>query len=72
MTARPPKDGATPTALGLAELAGVGFMLVGNVVVGLVLGFLAAKYLHWPLALPIFLVLGFASGFVAMYRRLTR
>lgn len=54
------------------ELAGVGFTLVGNVIAGFLIGWVIAKYLHWSLAIPICLVLGFVSGFVAMYRRMTR
>lgn len=66
MSSRPDK------APGLMELAGVGFTLVGNVIAGFLIGWVIAKYLHWSLAIPICLVLGFVSGFVAMYRRLTR
>ena len=59
------------TPLSLARLAGVGFTLVGNVVVGFLLGFLAYKYLHWSWAVPAGVLLGFVSGFVSMMRRLT-
>ena len=59
------------TPLSLVRLAGVGFILVGNVVVGFLLGFAAYKYLHWSWAVPAGVLLGFASGFVAMIRQLT-
>ena len=68
----PQKESGSKSTLGPASLAGVGFTLVGNVVVGLVLGLVAAKYLHWTFAVPVFLLLGFASGFASMYRQLTR
>ena len=59
------------TPLSLGRLAGVGFTLVGNVVVGLVLGVLAYKYAHWTWAVPAGVLLGFVSGFVSMIRQLT-
>jgi len=59
------------TPLSLVRLAGVGFILVGNVVVGFLLGFAAYKYLHWSWAVPAGVLLGFVSGFVAMIRQLT-
>ena len=60
-----------PTPLSLGRLAGVGFTLVGNVVVGLLLGLLAYKYAHWSWAVPVGVLLGFVSGFVSMMRQLT-
>ena len=60
----------TPASLGM--LAGAGTLIVGNVVVGFVLGYFAARYLHWTWALPFGIILGFISGFVSMYRRLSR
>lgn len=68
----PARKDEPPDSLRLANLAGVGFILVGNVVVGLLIGIVLAKYLHWTIAIPIFLMLGFVAGFVAMYRQLTR
>jgi hypothetical protein len=61
-----------PSTLRLTSLAGAGFVLVGNVIAGFLIGLALAKWLHWSLAIPIFVVLGFVSGFVAMYRQITR
>ena len=58
------------TPASLAMLAGAGTLIVGNVVVGFALGYLAARYLRWTWALPAGIILGFVSGFVSMYRRL--
>lgn len=58
------------TPLSMGRLAGVGFTLFGNVVVGLVLGVLAYKYAHWSWAVPAGVLLGFVSGFVSMMRQL--
>ena len=65
------KDEGPPT-LRLASLAGAGFVLVGNVIAGFFIGLVLARWLHWSLAIPIFVVLGFVSGFAAMYRQITR
>ena len=60
------------TPLSLADLAGAGTTVVGSIAVGLVLGYLAARYLGWSWALPGGIVLGFAGGIFAMYRRISK
>ncbi len=57
--------------LTLSQLAGAGTTVVGTIVVGLLLGIAAAKYLHWEWALPAGIVLGFIAGVVSMFRRLS-
>ena len=59
-----------PTPLSLGRLAGAGTSVIGTLAVGLVLGYLAARYLGWTWALPAGVVLGFVAGIVAMYRRI--
>ena len=56
----------------MSSLAGAGTGLIGTLAVGLLLGYAAARYLHWSWALPIGIVLGFAAGMVALYRRISR
>jgi len=65
-----PDDEHRSGAAAPITLASVGFSLVGSVVVGLLVGIGIAKLTHFELAIPIFVILGFAAGFVAMYRRL--
>jgi len=60
------------TPLSLAQLAGAGTGMIAAIVIGLLLGLGAARYLHWNWALPGGIVLGFAGGMVAMYRRVSR
>jgi F0F1-type ATP synthase assembly protein I len=60
-----------PAPLSLAQLAGAGTSVIGSIMVGLVLGYVVARYLHWEWALPVFIVLGFVAGIVSMYRRLS-
>lgn len=60
------------TPLSLATLAGAGTLIVGNVIVGFALGYVATRYLRWAWALPAGIILGFISGFVSMYRRLSQ
>ena len=62
----------SPEPLALSRLAGAGFSVVSTIVVGFLLGLLANKYLHWPLAIPAGIVLGFIAGMVSMFRQLTR
>jgi F0F1-type ATP synthase assembly protein I len=54
----------------ISKVAGVGFSLVGSVVVGVGLGLVAAKLFHWDWAVPIGVLLGFVAGFVAVFRSL--
>lgn len=60
------------TPLSLGELAGAGTGIIGTIVAGLLLGYLAARYLHWNWALPLGIVMGFVAGVVSMYRRLSK
>jgi F0F1-type ATP synthase assembly protein I len=58
------------TPLSLGRLAGVGFTIIGNVIVGLLLGVALYKFLHWSWAVPAGVLLGFVSGFFSMIRQL--
>lgn len=58
--------------LSLAELAGAGTGIIVTIVSGLILGYLAARYLHWNWALPVGIVMGFVAGVVSMYQRLSK
>ena len=60
------------TPLSLAQLAGVGTGIIGTIVAGLLLGYLAARYLHWNWALPVGIVMGFVAGVLSMYHRLSK
>lgn len=60
------------TPLSLAELAGAGTGIIVTIVSGLILGYLAARYLHWNWALPVGIVMGFVAGVVSMYQRLSK
>jgi F0F1-type ATP synthase assembly protein I len=56
--------------LGVAQLGGAGMTVIGTLVVGFALGWLASKYLHWDWAIPIGIVLGFIAGMVSTFRQL--
>ena len=58
--------------LSASRLAGVGFSLFANVIVGLLLGLAANKYLGWSWAVPVGVVVGFVAGFMSMFRQLSR
>jgi F0F1-type ATP synthase assembly protein I len=58
--------------LSASRLATAGFSLFGNVIVGLVLGLLANRFLHWDWAVPVGILLGFIAGFISMIRQLSR
>jgi F0F1-type ATP synthase assembly protein I len=58
-----------PKASSYLQLAGAGSSIVGTLVVGLLLGLAAAKFLHWEWAPPIGLIFGFVAGIVSAYRR---
>jgi F0F1-type ATP synthase assembly protein I len=60
------------TPLSLGELAGAGTGIIGTIVAGLFLGYLAARYLHWSWALPVGIIVGFVTGVVSMYQRLSK
>ena len=59
-----------PSPLKLGSLAGAGMTVIGTLVVGLLLGLLAAKFLHWEWAVPIGIVLGFVAGMISMFRQI--
>jgi hypothetical protein len=60
-----------PKASNYLQLAGAGSSIVGTLIIGLLLGLAAAKYLHWEWAAPVGLILGFVAGIVSAYRRFT-
>lgn len=57
--------------LSLAALSGAGMTVIGTLVVGFFLGWLASRTLHWDWAIPIGIVLGFIAGIVSMFRQLS-
>ncbi|HKW44911.1 MAG TPA: AtpZ/AtpI family protein [Candidatus Eremiobacteraceae bacterium] len=57
--------------LSLARLAGAGTTVIATLIVGLLLGLAAARLLHWEWAVPVGVLLGFAAGFVSLFRRLS-
>jgi len=57
--------------LELAQLAGAGTTVIATLVVGLLLGLAAARFLHWEWAVPVGVILGFAAGIASMFRRLS-
>jgi len=61
---------SSQTPLSTSRLATAGFSLFGNIIVGLVLGLLANRYLHWGWAVPAGILLGFIAGFISMFRQL--
>ncbi len=60
----------SPAPLSMSRLAGAGMGVMATIVVGLVLGLLAARYLHWQWAVPFGIVLGFIAGLVSLFRQL--
>lgn len=56
--------------LSLAQLGGVGISVAATLLVAVALGLLAARYLHWNWAVPVSVLLGFATGMYSMYRQL--
>ena len=60
-----------PSPLSLAKLAGAGTSVIVTLVAGLLLGLAAARYLHWEWAVPVGIIVGFAAGIAAMFRRLS-
>lgn len=58
--------------LSLASLSTAGLSIVASVVAGFALGWVAWKYLHWDLAVPIGILLGFGAGMFSMIRQLSR
>lgn len=57
--------------LSLASLSGAGMTVIGTLVVGFLLGWLASRTLHWDWAIPVGIVLGFIAGMVSMFRQLS-
>jgi F0F1-type ATP synthase assembly protein I len=56
--------------LTLAQLGTAGMSVFGTLIVGFLLGWLASRVLHWDLAIPIGIILGFVAGIVSMFRQL--
>jgi len=54
----------------LAQLGSAGVSVLGTLIVGFLLGWVAWKLLHWDFAIPIGIVLGFVAGIVSMFRQL--
>jgi len=54
----------------LAALSSAGMSVIGTLVVGFLLGWLASRTLHWDWAIPVGIVLGFVAGIVSMFRQL--
>ena len=69
MSSRPPEP---QSPLHLVRLASVGFTFVGTVVAGVLIGFAVNRLLHWPFAVPLFVIFGFAAGFVSLFRTLQK
>jgi len=44
--------------------------VIGTLIVGFLLGWLASRTLHWDWAIPVGIVLGFIAGIVSMFRQL--
>jgi len=56
--------------LSLGTLGGAGMSVIGTLIVGFLLGWLASRTLHWDWAIPVGIVLGFIAGIVSMFRQL--
>jgi F0F1-type ATP synthase assembly protein I len=57
--------------LSLAQLGSAGMSVIGTLVVGFALGWLASRFLQWDWAIPVGIVLGFVAGIVSMFRQLS-
>lgn len=57
--------------LGPAQLGSAGMSVIGTLVVGFALGWMASRFLHWDWAIPVGIVLGFVAGVVSMFRQLS-
>jgi F0F1-type ATP synthase assembly protein I len=57
--------------LSLAQLAGAGTGLIGPIFIGLLLGYVVARYAPWEWGLPVGIVAGFVAGMISMYRRIS-
>jgi F0F1-type ATP synthase assembly protein I len=62
------KQQNTPT---LGQLGGAGMSVIGTLIVGFLLGWLASRTLHWDWAVPVGILLGFAAGIYSMFRQLS-
>jgi F0F1-type ATP synthase assembly protein I len=58
--------------LGVAQLGSAGMTVIGTLVVGFALGWLASRFLHWDWAIPVGIILGFVAGLVSMFRQLAQ
>lgn len=59
------------TPLRMGQLAGAGMTVIGTLIIGLLLGLLAAKYLHWQWAVIVGILVGFTAGIVSMFRQIS-
>jgi len=57
--------------LSLAQLGGAGVSVLGTIIVGFGLGWLASRFMHWDWAIPVGIVLGFVGCIVSMFRQLS-
>lgn len=62
------KQQNTPT---LGQLGSAGMSVIGTLIVGFGLGWLASRSLHWDWAVPVGILLGFAAGIYSMFRQLS-
>lgn len=60
-----------PSPVTLANLAGAGTIVIGSLVMGLVIGLAAARFLHWDWAVSAGIIVGFAAGIALLFRRLS-
>jgi F0F1-type ATP synthase assembly protein I len=58
--------------LSLAQLGSAGMSVIGTLVVGFALGWLASRFLRWDWAIPVGIILGFVAGLVSMFRQLAQ
>ncbi len=56
--------------LSLSRLGSAGMSVLGTLIVGFGLGWMASRFLHWDWAVPVGIVLGFVAGIVSMFRQL--
>jgi F0F1-type ATP synthase assembly protein I len=55
----------------LGQLGSAGMSVVGTLLVGFALGWVASRFLHWDWAVPVGILLGFVAGFYSVYRQLS-
>jgi len=60
-----------PSPVTLANLAGAGTIVIGSLVMGLIAGLAAERFLHWDWAVPAGIIIGFGAGITLLFRRLS-